>query len=510
MKSFSQFGQFIPSNDLWTRLSLNFARLEEGKYYPENVYRREKEAKKWPGDTEGRTLLAWILLQQACGRPARYLDAMLERWPDEVNEHGYFGHIYTDGISEQQLSSHGWVLQALAELERLRPDGPARKLAGPIIENLFLPTEGAYVNYPSSPADREEAGEYSGSHLKQLGAWILSTDVGCFAIGMTGLIDATIALGLEDQTSTLIDEMLASFLAIDLEALRAQTHATLTACRGMIQWGRHTGSASLFEAARERYKLYTAKAWTETYGNYNWFGRPQWTEPCAMVDSLMVAMELWRFFEADEFLHDAQWIWFNGLGHGQRSNGGFGCDNCPGADGETELFFRTEESHWCCTMRGSEGLARMSQYQVVRDETGTLLLPFGLPGDYRDGDCAFSVRSGYPHAAAWTFCNIGTVPLSLKLFVPDWVDGVDHDGDGWLELDLQPKEERMIDGALRADERPLLASTKSIAPDLSAELKLRLQGPLVLARYGEDWQPIANDYLRNDMTKAASRKTLLA
>ena len=33
---------FFASGDLWTRLNKNYARLEESKYYPDNVYRRER------------------------------------------------------------------------------------------------------------------------------------------------------------------------------------------------------------------------------------------------------------------------------------------------------------------------------------------------------------------------------------------------------------------------------------------------------------------------------------
>lgn len=32
-----------------------------------------------------------------------------------------------------------------------------------------------------------------------------------------------------------------------------------------------------------------------------------------------------------------------------------------GGDGEAYLYYRVEEAPGCCTMRGSEGLARMSQ-----------------------------------------------------------------------------------------------------------------------------------------------------
>ncbi|TVR52323.1 MAG: hypothetical protein EA425_05050 [Puniceicoccaceae bacterium] len=224
---------------------MNFTCLEQERYWPENVFQRDRAFKKWPGDIEGRTLLAWILLEQATGRAARYLDCVIDSWPAELNERGYFGNIYTDGISEQQLSGHGWALQALAELERLRPGGPARRMADPLIERLFLPTAGCYQNYSIDPSERQAAGEYSGSHLKQIGAWILSTDVGCFGIGMAGLIDASEAFGRSGELAPLITEMIDCFLAIDLEAIRAQTHATLSACRGLLRWARIAGRNEL-------------------------------------------------------------------------------------------------------------------------------------------------------------------------------------------------------------------------------------------------------------------------
>src|ERR1700712_2847959 len=132
--SFSSLGEFRPSGDLWTRVQLNFNRLEESKYQPQNVFQRKAEADNWPGDTEGRTVLALVLLAQALGRTPRYLEEILAQWPSEVNRLGYFGTVHpADTISEQQLSGHGWVLRALSELERWRPGGIARQLAMPVI-----------------------------------------------------------------------------------------------------------------------------------------------------------------------------------------------------------------------------------------------------------------------------------------------------------------------------------------------------------------------------------------
>ena len=535
--------QFTPTADLWTRLNRNYTRLEETKYYPENVFQRSKEHTRWPGDTEGRTLLAWVLLARATGRPPRHLAEMLALWPTEVNTYGYFGKIYTDGISEQQLASHGWVLQALAELHRAAEAGEAwaarhdaRALALPIIDNLFRPTAQAYADYPIDPAERESAGEYSGSHLKQIGPWILSTDVGCFTIGMAGLIDAADAFGLRDDLAPLIGAMIARFLAIDLKEIKAQTHATLTALRGLVRWSRLTADPTLWSEIADRYQLYTDFAWTEHYANYNWFDRPRWTEPCAVVDSLIVAMELWQHTREDRYLEHAQLIWFNALGHGQRANGGFGCDNCPGADGETELKFSTEEAHWCCTMRGAEGLFRLTEYQVFHDMDGALLLPFGLPGDYvatkgsrqskepGTESASLHIVSAYPHRAEWSLTNTGSTPLIVRLFVPPWIEGLrctnpqsfendtpDAKRGAWLTIELAPGTNHSMEGSLLTRERPCLPATTTFNP-AAPPGTIRMNGPLVLARYGVDedtWKPIFDDYLRGNMSKAHSAKTLI-
>lgn len=504
---------FQPSADLWTRLQRNYARLEETKYYPANVYQRAKEHERWPGDTEGRTLLAWILLARATGRPPRYLADMLALWPTEVNSSGYFGKLYTDGVSEQQISSHGWVLQALAELHHAAQAGlswasahDARALALPIIENLFLPTANLYAAYTIDPAIRQASGDYSGTHYKQIGPWILSTDVGCFTIGMTGLIDAAEAFDLVPRLTPLIEEMIARFLAIDLKSIKAQTHATLTALRGLIRWSRLTSNPALWAEIQSRYQLYTDFAWTETYANFNWFNRPQWTEPCAMVDSLIVAIELWQHTRDTRYLAQSQFIWFNALGHGFRANGGFGCDTCPGANGETELKFSVPESHWCCTMRGSEGLARMCEYQVFPD-TDALLLPFGLPGDYHHGDTRLRIASTYPHAAEWTFTNTGPHALTVRLFIPNWIAGVPSENQ-WHTMRLAPGTSQTLTGTLIASDRDVLHATTAQNPGFGPG-KVRLKGPLVLARVNDAWNPIFADYLRGDMTKEHSAKELI-
>ncbi len=490
-KTFAALGEFRPAGDLWTRLSRNYNRLEEEKYWPENVFQREIAHETWPGDTEGRTLLAWVLLAQATGRAPRYLDRVLEMWPGELNERGYFGKIYTDGISEQQLSAHGWVLRALAELHRWQGHSLAEQFVTPIVENLILPAAGQYLNYPVDPAERTAAGKYCGSHDVQLGRWILSTDVVTVFNCLDGLIDACEVFG-DERLKSVIAEMIDCFLEIDLAAIKAQTHASLTACRSILRWANIAGDTSLIGKIKDRYQIYTDQAWTEHHANFNWFNRPEWTEPCAIVDSLMIAMELWRHTGDDRFLEDAHLIYFNALGHGQRFNGGFGLDNCPGADGEDELRYSCLEAHWCCTMRGGEGLSRMTQYCLaVKDYT--LILPFLLPGETTCKGFNLVMDSAYPFEVP---TEIRVTPVgdtkekvdTISLFVPNWIRDVRAEGgppeqqqtiepEGqWLNLPVAGHSTWRVSAKFDEGTRPVRNKTFIQEP-----YSVYYRGPLILA-----------------------------
>ena len=177
-----------------------------------------------------------------------------------------------------------------------------------------------------------------------------------------------------------IDELIARFLEVDLVGIRAQTHASLTACRGLIRYAEITGDETLVEEARKRWDLYLAEGMTAAYQNYNWFCRyDTWSEPCAVVDSYMLAVQLWQHTGDPGYLDQAELIYYNGICHSQRAGGGFGCDFCPSVKtGRQDLAVRTDEASWCCTMRGAEGLSSAASYAFFR-QGKSLILPF-----YRD------------------------------------------------------------------------------------------------------------------------------
>lgn len=346
--------------ELAVRLHANFDRLEEEKYQPHKVFLTLEQSGNWPGDTEGRTVLALTLLAQATGRQPRHLDAILELFPQKMNPRGFFGDIPPDGTAdEQQLSSQGWVLRALCESWLRNRNPEVLAMIRRMVDNLILPTKGLHAVYPIDPAKREHGGGAMGERQKIQDNWVLSTDTGCDFIFLDGVVQARQVTG-DARLDPLIQEIIARFLEVDLVGIKAQTHATLTGLRALCRYYESTGDPRLLDAVRLRFDLYKRHGMTENYENYNWFGRPTHTEPCAVHDSFLVALALWRFTGEIGYLSDAHHIYYNAIGATQRSNGGFGCNSCSGA-GDPCLGMKVFEAHWCCTMRGGEGLSRAAQ-----------------------------------------------------------------------------------------------------------------------------------------------------
>lgn len=70
-----------PGSELLMRVERNYGRLEESKYQPDNVFLTMEQSWGWPGDTEGRTILALVLDAQRTGRAPKHLDEILRRLP---------------------------------------------------------------------------------------------------------------------------------------------------------------------------------------------------------------------------------------------------------------------------------------------------------------------------------------------------------------------------------------------------------------------------------------------
>lgn len=425
-----QDGDYQVSGPLNARLHRNFDRLESELYQPPYLFER-MIGDEWPGDTEGRTCLALVLLEGATGRKAKFLESMVAGFDTYTNKEGYFGAIHLPKkIDEQQLASHGWVLRALCEHHLLYEDAFSRSRALTLIEKLALPTAGKHEAYPIEKNEaRSAGGEASGSIIEDqaFGLWRISSDTGCIFIFLDGLIQAHFLFQTGPNVRAIIDEMVARFLEMDFVQVKAQTHATLTALRALLRLEAEDRDPSLLSAVEVRYKAYREQGLTENFENYNWFGRPLWTEPCAIVDSLLLAFQLWRATGKPCYLEDAQLIYYNGIAATQRSNGGFGCNTCARSD-DPILRAHVEEAYWCCTMRGAEGLVQAARSIAYADE-GNAYITRPESGHYALHGGSWSleleIKSGYPYTASLSIRIVmasGSTRPDINIFLPSWIN----------------------------------------------------------------------------------------
>ena len=333
-------------------IELNFKRLCGEGYSLEELFR--PESYDWPGDWEGRALLAFLCHYEINGSEVPCLHRFFNMIPCKTNEHGYFGKLF-DGVTvdEQQLSGHNWYLRGLLKYAKIFNDKTAINLAKSTVENLYLPAISWYSHYPLERG--EKGGDVSGSVTGVDSGWKLSSDIGCAFMCVDGLAHYYEASG-DERVKMFLDEVIKLFVSIDLLKYNLQTHTTLTCLRGIMLLYKTTGDARYLEIVKDKFAYYTQYGMTLTYENFNWFGREDtWTEPCAVVDSFILATELYRLTENKEYRILARRIWFCGFQFCQRENGGAGPNTCV-TTSQPVLKISMYEAPFCCTMRYAEGL----------------------------------------------------------------------------------------------------------------------------------------------------------
>ena len=443
--------------ELAMRINLNFARLETKSYWPETIF--EMDQNSWPADWEGRTMLALVMHAQTTNRMPAFLDEILEQIPDRLNEKGYIGPAYDDGIAhEQAMSGHNWMIRALVEYYNWKTNikfehaDKALSILKSIINSLYIPQTENYKNYPIDEATRYDDPNWILSHNEDLNWAALqkktnsgTSDCGCAFIAIDG---ATAAYELlkQDDLKSLIEAMINSYETLPREKLQMQTHATLSGLRGILRYYRITGEQRYLKIAINVFDLYKTNAWTENYANYNWFGLPRWTEPCAIIDSFMIAQELWGITGKEIYLQDAHHILYNAIAHAQRANGAFGTDLCVGVKiapakaigisgwGKSEKAIihaksLTYEVFWCCNMRGGDGLSQAAMYSFYTDEN-TVIIPYYHTCDAElelsNGILKLHEKADYPFSGKVTF-NIKentADKVQLRFFAPEaWTSG---------------------------------------------------------------------------------------
>ncbi|MBR3288118.1 MAG: glycoside hydrolase family 127 protein [Bacteroidales bacterium] len=413
-----------PTGELEARILRNYDKMETERYQPQNVFLDSSTDQGWPGDTEGRTILALVRDAQSSGRAPKFLDEMIRLIPERLNAKGYIGPIYEGKKNEQQLSGHGWFLRGLCEYYKWKKDPAVLDLIKGITYQLFMVNPEDYAAYPIDPKDRtQDVGEAIGSNDKTIGNWILSTDVGCIFIATDGLIEANELLH-DPAIDKVINDVIGKFLVFDPVGIRAQAHATLTGCRALLRYCFAKDNPAYLHRVEEIWTLYKQYCMTENYENYNWFCRyNSHSEPCAIVDSYMVAYQLWQLTGNAAYLDDAELIYYNGICHTQHDHGGFGLDNNPGRALRTaELTVNRDEVYWCCTMRGAEGFwSVLNSSYDIRD--GRIYVPFYYGSTLTFGEDAYLTQeASYPFGDEVVFTLHAAKPQALALRIPAWAE----------------------------------------------------------------------------------------
>lgn len=379
----------ISDEELNERIKLNHKRMSEPFYDIDNVYASDWNG--WPGDKEGRALLAFVSLVNAGEAEIPCMELLIKKIPEWLNEKGYIGEIKEE-FYEQQLSGHSWLLRGLAEYYEKYGKSEILDIINGIVEGLYLPLSGKISDYPLLRKSDSNGG-VDGHTAENSDGWLLSTDTCCAFMSIDGLSHVYKITGNE-KIGALLDEMADTFMKIDKREIKAQTHCTLTAARGMVRLYGITENEKYLGYAKDIFSIYVDYGMTYTYENYNWWGRPDtWTEPCAVVDSLMLAGELYKITGKSEYRTLAARIYHNGFASLQRPNGGAGTQKIVCAEQKIARMSGYEAKQ-CCTMRLAEGLRYIRENRDIlyAEVTGEILKD--KLGRYVDGDIIYAETCG--------------------------------------------------------------------------------------------------------------------
>ena len=419
--------------DLRTRLIKNFSRLHDKIYHAGKAGLPPYCCIGWPGDWEGRAMLALALDSEVLRTEAGTFDKLVEWIYSLLNDEGYRSEpndkLNLEDINEQMHAAQNWLTRAFLESYRITGEEKYLETAKQILKKLYLPIKDHLKNYPHSAADRVAASDNAvvGHTSGQFKEWRLSSDIGCVFIGLDVVGQSLSEIKEEPlltELNELADAMIEALSYVDYVGEGLQTHATLSGMRGLMRIYKVRKDPAILNIITKYFEDYEKFGMTANYENQNCFTRIGHTEPCGMVDSYMLACQLWEETGKRHYLDISHKIWWNAFMRAQRENGGMGCDGTAD-DGIVNVFGVFYEAYHCCTMRGAEGLGYPVRHAVYEDGN-TALIPFYFDFDARLSNGALiAVRTEYPIEGKVSLkVKEGGKPAEVKLYIPEWAENV--------------------------------------------------------------------------------------
>ncbi len=339
-------------------IEASYRRFSESAQYQLPYIFSSRTAESWPGDWVGRTLLAFNHLYEITGKEIPAMHALVQNIDEYINENGHLGAPFDGKYAKETLiTGHLWYLRGFLRYAKNFKSEKALDITKRTVENLYLPLLPMFENYPLKRYQKNDGG-IAGKSYDTINGWELSTDVGCGFMCLDGLVDYY-EISKDSQTFHLITRLIEIFDGIDFVACGFQTHCTLSSIRAILHFYELTKENRYFEMAKSKFESYLLHGMTLTYENFNWFGREKsWTEPCAVVDSFILAKSFYHHTKEVRYLTLARRMWFNGLQFCQRPDGGCGSNSCVTKENPV-LTVRSLQNSFCCNMRYTEGLLNL-------------------------------------------------------------------------------------------------------------------------------------------------------
>ena len=386
---FLQYEKVVPMGELGRRIHTCRTRLSDPVYSAETVIEKSRNQNAGcPGEWEGRTLLARVMMAKVGGQSVEDPYTFLSVLEGHLNSDGYWGELMDrSAVDERQLAGNSWYLRALCELCEWNTSGEIKRLIQRITKLYLVRLNGLFEIYP---IDREEKRDNPGGEADP--GWRLSSDPGCAFTMIDGASHAYHLLRSARLYPVLVS-MIRRFSQTYTDEMPGPLDIALPALRGMIRFYGDVGEPWLLQESIRLFKACMAQGASD---------------PMAVTDLYPAAMELWRHTRCSCYLKKAHQLLYRTLRcKGSLNNAGSASDN-----GESYRLLREAD------------LLANAAIHMAALEKGVIYLPIYQTGSFCGDTVSIQETSGYPDAGEVTLEITSSVrsPREIRLFCPIQVE----------------------------------------------------------------------------------------